>query len=126
MYFPPVRKTSDFLGRIFLATTFAVAIPTKILNFPSVVSSISSKGIPDFVAAFLLVCAILCLICGVGYLLFGQDQRIGPALLLIFLIPTTLIMHTFPFQPLAIYMNLGLIGGLTIALSRANLTKEGK
>ncbi len=120
MNFPPARKSFDFLGRLCLATTFAIAIPPKILEFPSVVNSISKQGIPEPLAAFLLIVAIACLIGGVGFLLFGKDQRIGASLLLIFLIPTTLIMHFFPFQSLAVFMNLGLIGGLIIALTRAN------
>tara|TARA_B100000700_G_C14751795_1_gene717901 strand:- start:77 stop:457 length:381 start_codon:yes stop_codon:yes gene_type:complete len=112
------RRRFDFLGRLCLATTFAIAIPPKILDFQSVANSISKQGIPEPLAAFLLVIAIACLIGGVGFLLFGKDQRIGASLLLVFLVPTTLIMHFFPFQSLAVFMNLGLIGGLIIALTR--------
>ena len=117
---PAVKSRFDFLGRLCLATTFAVAIPTKILNFSSVVNSISQKGIPSPIATILLVGAISCLFGGVGFLLFGNDQKIGASLLLIFLVPTTLIMHFFPFQSLAVFMNLGLIGGLIMLLTRVS------
>ncbi len=120
MNFPPIRKSFDFLGRLCLATTFAVAIPPKIFRFQSVVNSIENRGISEPLASILLVFAIVCLAGGVGFLLFGKDQRIGAALLLVFLIPTTLVMHLFPFQSLAVFMNLGLVGGLIIALTRAD------
>ena len=114
------RKRFDFLGRLCLSSTFAIAIPPKILKFQSVVNSITKQGIPEPLAIVLLIAAITCLIGGIGFFLFGADQRIGATLLLIFLVPTTLIMHLFPFQSLAVFMNIGLIGGLIIALTRAN------
>ena len=116
----PVRTSFDFLGRLFLSTTFAVTIPPKILKFSLFVTAVENKGIPHPIAQILLVAAILCLIGGVVFLLFGKDQRIGASLLLVFLIPTTLVMHFFPFQSMPVFMNLGLIGGLLIALTRSN------
>ena len=121
MMFPPARKSFDFLGRICLATTFAIAIPPKLIEFSSVANSIAQKGIPFPIASLLLIGAICCLIGGVGFLLFGKDQRIGASLLLVFIVPTTLIMHFFPFQSLAVFMNMGLIGGLIIAITRAKM-----
>tara|TARA_Y100001968_G_scaffold70637_1_gene61824 strand:- start:2038 stop:2481 length:444 start_codon:yes stop_codon:yes gene_type:complete len=113
-----VNKCLDFFGRLCLATTFAIAIPPKILKFSSVVKVIANKGISESIAAFLLIGAIVCLIGGVGFLIFGKDQRIGSLLLLVFLIPTTAVMHLYPFQSVAVFMNLGLIGGLIISLTR--------
>jgi len=107
----------NFVGRLCLATTFAVSIPTKIIKFPFVVDSIISRGIPDQLASFLLLSAIICLSLGSLLLVIGQKQRIGSALLLIFLVPTTIIFHVSPFQPQAFYMNIGLIGALLILLS---------
>ena len=49
---------------------------------------------------------------------YGGNQKIGSAFLLIFLIPTTLIFHVFPFHQRAVFMNLGLIGGLLISALR--------
>ncbi len=119
MNFPNARKSFDFFGRLCLATTFAIAIPPKIIKFQTVVGSISKQGIPEGFASVLLISAIACLVGGVVYLLFGKDERVGPSLLLLFIVPTTLIMHTSPFQPLAVFMNLGLIGGLIITLARS-------
>ncbi len=118
MHQPSVLKSADFLGRLCLSAVFVVAVPSKIAKFSSVVSSISEKGIPEALAPFLLVAAIACLIVGSVLLIFGKNQKLGASLLLIFLVPTTLIFHAFPFQPKALFMNLGLIGGLTLALTR--------
>ena len=118
------NKWLDFFGRLCLATTFAIAIPPKILKFPEVVKVISNKGIQESIAAVLLLGAILCLIGGVGFLLFGKEQRIGSLLLLIFLVPTTVVMHFYPFQSIAVFMNIGLIGGLIISLTRFKLPEN--
>ena len=118
MKLPPIKSSIDLLGRLFLVTTFAIAIPPKILEFESVVNSINNKGIPSPFSDVLLVCAIILLVAGIGNIVFGKDQKIGATLLLIFLVPTTLIMHFFPFQSLAVFMNMGLIGGLIILFSR--------
>ncbi len=114
------RKLFDFLGRFCIGTTFAVAIPPKIFNFQIFLGSIASKGISVPIATFLLVCAIIFMILGVGFLVLSPDQNIGSVFLLIFLVPTTLIMHLQPFQPMAFYMNIGLIGGLMISLTRTS------
>ena len=113
------RNIFDFLGRLCLSSTFAIAIPPKVIHFQDFVNSISVQGIPDPLAIFLLISAIICLIFGVGFTLFRADLTIGASFLLIFLVPTTIIMHINPFQTLTVFMNLGLIGGLLIALSRA-------
>ena len=62
--------------------------------------------------------AIICLSLGSGFFIFGQNQKIGSAFLLLFLIPTTIIFHVFPFHQRAVLMNLGLIGGLLITALR--------
>tara|TARA_Y100001968_G_C19411294_1_gene746428 strand:- start:499 stop:933 length:435 start_codon:yes stop_codon:yes gene_type:complete len=120
------NKFFDFIGRLLLATTFAIAIPSKILKFPLVVKIIANQGIPEPLAVILLIGAIVCLIGGVGFLLFGKDQRIGSLFLLIFIVPTTVVMHFFPFQSMAVFMNLGLIGGLIISLTRFRLPKTSE
>ena len=108
----------DFLARVAISAIFISAIPGKIAGFGRTVEYISSKGIPDPIASILLVGAIICLTLGSGFFIFGGNQRIGSAFLLLFLIPTTLIFHIFPFHQRAVFMNLGLIGGLLISALR--------
>ena len=113
-----IKTFLDFLARVAISAIFISAIPGKITGFGRTVEYISSKGIPDPIASILLVGAIICLTLGSGFFIFGENQRIGSAFLLLFLIPTTLIFHVFPFHQRAVFMNLGLIGGLLISALR--------
>ena len=113
-----IKTFLDFLARVAISAIFISAIPGKIAGFGRTVEYISSKGIPDPIASILLVGAIICLTLGSGFFIFGGNQRIGSAFLLLFLIPTTLIFHVFPFHQKAVFMNLGLIGGLLISALR--------
>ena len=108
----------DFIARVAISSIFIFAIPGKLAGFSKTVESISSKGIPDPIASILLVGAIICLILGSGFFIFSEDQKIGAIFLLLFLIPTTIIFHIFPFHQRAVFMNLGLIGGLLITSLR--------
>ena len=119
-----LRRSVDVIGRICLATVFVIAVPVKITKFSSVVEAIVERGIPEPLAAFLLVAAISCLVGGSLLLVFSENQKMGATLLLVFLVPTTIIFHLFPFQSKAVFMNLGVIGGLTLALTRPKLTEE--
>ena len=108
----------DFFSRVSISAIFISAIPGKLNSFERTVEYISSKGIPDPISSILLVGAIICLILGSGFFIFGENQKIGSVLLLLFIIPTTIIFHMFPFHQRAVFMNLGLIGGLIIAAIR--------
>tara|TARA_B100001109_G_C18815483_1_gene451813 strand:+ start:880 stop:1260 length:381 start_codon:yes stop_codon:yes gene_type:complete len=108
----------DFFSRVSISAIFISAIPGKINGFEKTVEYISSKGIPDQISSILLVGTIICLSLGSGFFIFGENQKIGSVFLLIFLIPTTIIFHLFPFHQRAVFMNLGLIGGLIIAAIR--------
>ena len=106
------------LARVAISAIFVSAIPGKITGFGRTVEYISSKGISDPIASILLVGAIICLTLGSGFFIFGGNQKIGSAFLLLFLIPTTIIFHVFPFHQRAVFMNLALIGGLIITAIR--------
>ncbi len=113
-----IKTFIDFFARVAISSIFISAIPGKITGFTKTVDYISSKGIPDPIASILLVGAIICLTLGSGFFIFGGNQKIGSAFLLLFLIPTTIIFHIFPFHQKIVLMNLGLIGGLLIAALR--------
>ena len=108
----------DFFTRLLISAIFISDIPGKIYGFERTVEYISSKGIPDAISSILLVGAIICLILGSGFFIFGENQKIGSVFLLLFLIPTTIIFHVFPFHLRAVLMNLGLIGGIIISALR--------
>ena len=113
-----IKTFLDFLARVAISAIFISAIPGKISGFGKTVEYISSKGIPDPIASILLVGAIICLTLGSGFFIFGGNQKIGSAFLLLFIIPTTIIFHVFPLHQRAVFMNLGLIGGLLISALR--------
>ena len=113
-----IKSILDFFSRVAISAIFIWAIPSKVISFEETVAYITSKGIPDPIASILLVGAIICLILGSGFFIFGKNQKIGSVFLLIFLIPTTIIFHVFPFHQRAVLMNLGLIGGLIISALR--------
>ena len=113
-----IKYFLDFFSRISISAIFISAIPGKINDFESTVEYISSKGIPDPISSILLVGAIICLILGSGFFIFGENQKIGSIFLLLFLIPTTIIFHIFPIHQKAVLMNLGLMGGLIITALR--------
>ena len=113
-----IKSFLDFFSRLSITALFISAIPGKINDFEKTVEYISSKGIPDPISSILLVGAIICLILGSGFFIFGENQKIGSIFLLLFLIPTTIIFHIFPFHQKAVFVNLGLMGGLIITALR--------
>ncbi len=113
----------EFIGRILFTTTFLVAIPPKIFKFEKVVDAIVYQGVPQSIAPFLLVSAIICILIGSLFFLIGK-ARYGSLLLLLFLIPTTLIFHIFPLDSQAFFMNLGLIGALIIFFNNLDNNKS--
>ena len=102
-----------------MAAVMVNVVPSQLTNFASTAGVIVSKGIPEPLAGFLLVCAITALIFGSILLVFGADTTLGASLLLVFLVPTTLIFHTFPVDA-GFFMNLALIGALILAITRAS------
>ena len=113
-----IKSFLDFFSRLAISAIFISAIPGKLNGFDRTVEYISSKSIPYPIASVLLVGAIISLILGSGFFIFGENQKIGSIFLLLFLIPTTIIFHMFPFHQRAVLMNLGLIGGLIITALR--------
>ena len=113
-----IKSFLDFFSRVSISAIFISAIPGKINNFERTVEYMSSKGFPEQISSILLVGAIICRILGSGFFIFGENQKIGSIFLLLFLIPTTIIFHIFPFHQRAVFMNLALIGGLIITAIR--------
>ena len=112
------KNVLDFIGRAFMSVVFVHAVPGKLTDFQGNITFIASKGIPEPLANVLLFAAIIILIAGSILFVFGSNTKLGASLLLIFLVPVTLIFHTFPID-LGFYMNLSLIGALVLAITRS-------
>ena len=108
----------DFIGRGLVAALFVQAVPGKVTGYVSTVNFIASRGIPEPLAAVCLLAAILVLIAGSLFFVFARNTIIGASLLLLFLVPTTLIFHTFPVDA-GFVRNLALIGALILAITRS-------
>lgn len=108
----------DFLGRVLMAVVFVSALPGKLTDFAGTVSFIASKGIPVPLASFLLAAAIVVLIAGSILFVVGGNTILGASLLLVFLVPTTMIFHTFPMDG-GFFMNIALIGALILGITRS-------
>ena len=93
-----IKSFLDFFSRVSISAIFISAIPGKITGFERTVDYINSKGIPEPISSVLLIGAIICLILGSAFFIFGENQKIGSLFLLLFLIPTTIIFHVLPFH----------------------------
>ena len=111
----------DFLAKILLSAIFVNAIPSKISNFGNQAQYITSRGFPAPLSNILLITAIALLISGSILLIFSNKTKLACSLLLTFLVPTTIIFHLVPLQLVAIARNFSLIGGLLIAIDKANV-----
>ncbi len=112
-----------FLGRLCISTLFILAGVGKFLDYEGTASYMSSKGFT--MIPFFLVGAALIEIIGGILLLFGYKTKIAAALLLLFLLPTTLIFHDFwmaatlpakQIQLSEFLKNLAIFGGLLYVL----------
>ena len=108
----------DFLGRVLMAVVFVSALPGKLTDFAGTISFIASKGLPVPLASFLLTAAIVVLIASSILFVVGGNTIRGASLLLVFVVPTTLIFHTFPMDD-GFFMNIALIGALILGITRS-------
>ena len=81
-----IKSFLDFFSRLSISAIFISAIPGKINDFDRTVEYISSKGIPEPISSILLVGAIICLILGSEFFIFGENQKICSVFLLLFII----------------------------------------
>jgi putative oxidoreductase len=135
-----MKKFFFMLGRIFLSLIFICLVTNQILNWDqtqqafdkSVSDWIVHPGLPDQVQkvfSFLLSYSSLIMIlaavfAGLGglFVLLGIKVRLGAILLILFLIPSTVIMHAFwmyhgsmrEMEMMMFLKNISIAGGLFI------------
>lgn len=117
------QRRYDFLalfGRILLASIFIAAGLTKISNWEVNLQYLQSHGIPW--TPIFLYPAIFVEVIGGFSLLLGYKARAGAIILALYLIPVTLIFHSFwtytgverAAQLMNFMKNISIIGGLVV------------
>jgi putative oxidoreductase len=116
------RNTHTFalLGRILLSCIFLVSAYAKVADWSSSVQMMEAKGIPG--ASILLLLAVLIEAIGGLMILTGFFARIGATALFLYLIPVTIIFHSFwdvgdvqrNIQLVSFLKNLAIMGGLAM------------
>lgn len=110
------------LGRIFVAAIFLQSGIDKLLNFDKTVKLMASKAMP--MPDILLVPSIVILIAGGTMLLVGWKARWAALALIGFMIPATLVFHSFWTYPETqfvnqfhhFFKNLAIIGALFLVM----------
>ncbi len=113
----------DLVGRIFISLIFFWEAYDSIAYFDSVQRTMANYGMtwqPDV----LLICAIIALIVGALFVLFGYRSSSGAVLLLMYWVPVTFIVYSFWNDPVSerrlqsiLFMkNIAIIGGLLIVV----------
>lgn len=104
-------------ARICLGLIFIRAGINHLLTYNSFVETIAGLGVP--LPALAAVLSIAFLILGSISLFLGFKTQVGAILIMLFLIPTTLVVHN-PIadssQWTAFFKNLGLVGGLLMTV----------
>lgn len=112
-----------FLGRICIAAIFILAGIGKFMDFDGTATYMASKGM-TMIPLFLFGAATIEILGGLS-LVLGYKTRLGAAILLLFLIPTTYIFHDFwnlegaerTSQQIEFLKNLAIFGGLLYVIA---------
>lgn len=114
---------SMLIGRVLLSIIFILAGVGKLMDFHGTAAYMTSKGM-TMVPLFLYAAAVVEILGGLS-LLLGFKTRVGAALLILFLVPTTAIFHDFwnyadpmeqNLQMINFLKNLAIGGGLFYVL----------
>lgn len=113
-----------FIGRLLMAAIFLFSAYGKLMNFDGASAYMASKSLP--IIPLLLGLSIVIEFVGGLSLIFGYKVRALAAILILYLIPVTFLMHDFwmtqdPMQSqnemYHFFKNLAIIGGLLYVVS---------
>lgn len=132
------------VGRILLSSIFLISSILEMMNWASTEQYLSEKmtrwmgsfqmgsSVPEIVSTLLpwiswiLLSAIVFKVLGSILLILGWKVRLGSVLLILFLIPTTLIIHDFwsmgaqenaALEMIMFMKNVSILGGLLVVLA---------
>ncbi len=133
-----IKKVLFFIARLFLSAIFLIAGFAHIADFDGMQSSLTNSlyslsehshgqlwlqvAVEELIplVPVLATVAVALLVIGGICVLLGIKYRLGASLLILFLLPTTLIMHHFYFlsgpdqqlQSVLFWKNIAILGGL--------------
>ena len=112
-----MRNFIPLIARIFMSAIFLKSALGKIMDPAGTQQFMAAHGMP--LAVLFLIGAIVLEVAGAISVLIGYKARWGAALLVVFMVPTTLIFHTKlsdPMQMIMFMKNLAIIGGLLMVV----------
>ncbi len=112
-----MRNFIPLIARIFLSVIFLKSALGKIMDPAGTQQFMAAHGMP--LTVLFLIGAILLEVAGAISVLIGYKVRWGAALLVVFMVPTTLIFHTKlsdPIQMIMFMKNLAILGGLLMVV----------
>ena len=116
-------KYVPLIGRFFYSLMFIFAGFTNLVKLSEASKYAASMGVPASTVAVII--SHLMILAGGLSILLGYKVKIGSLLLIIFLIPTTLLMHKFwgikdsqmaQMQMIMFFKNVAMLGGAFIFL----------
>lgn len=119
------------VGRILLATIFLFSAIDHITRVDAMSGHAKSKHVP-FARAGVIVTGVLALVAGLS-LVLGVWTDLGALLLVVFLVPVTLLMHSFwtiegpqvrSSEQINFNKNLAILGGASILFYMVNTTQD--
>jgi len=122
-----MRDITDLIGRIFLATIFIFEAVDSTLYFEKTRQAMTVNGL-NWNQEMLLYGSIFLLILGGLMVLFGYRSTLGVALLLMYWVPVTFIVHDFWNYPkeelreqsILFMKNIAIIGGLLMLAGKGS------
>lgn len=117
------QHVSTLAGRVLLSVVFLTSGIMHLLHWRQTTDFMEQKGLP--LPNLLLIVAVVFLLLGGLSVLIGLRARLGAILLILFLLPTTFVMHDYwavsaeqaADQMAHFLKNLGLIGGLLMVVA---------
>jgi putative oxidoreductase len=106
-------------ARVLLCLVFLHSLVGKFTGFAAVAGAITARGLP--LAPLLLTAAMALMAVGSVLVISGWRSRLGAALLLLFLVPTTLLFHGDvgdTGELIQLLKNLAIVGGLLLLLDQ--------
>ena len=137
-----LRGIVAFIGRLFLGAIFLITAVCELLGWPTAEqfflttfsrwTTLHHNEVINWLAVevpawsmWIVLGAILLKLLGALMLILGWHLRLGAVFLLVFLVPTTIIMHDFwhlagsegLLQTIMFLKNLAIVGGLLLVLA---------